>query len=453
MKRILLLLVAVGRLLVGAAQSQPTQQTKPSELKYSFGPEGKFYFKATAVNQAWLRYTWNNPGTTIGGTPQFQSYPLVGRPEAQTFDIGLRRTRIQLFGQLSEHVFFYAQLGQNNFSYLAPRKFGFFLHDAVSEYYVNKHLSWGAGLTGWTGFSRFSSPGVISILGADAPLFLQATNDANDQFLRKLSTYIKGKIGNLDYRVVLSKPFDIASALNNPTAAIIGNDSKFSLRPPKWQGSGYINYQFLDEESNLTPYQTGTYLGTKRVLNIGGGLEYQPKAMWNLNGTDTIEHAMLLAALEVYYDAPLNTEKGTAVSVYAVVTHYDFGPRYIRAIGVMNPADGTSNTELLPGSFGNAFPMIGSGNSGYIQIGYVLPHNEGKTRLQPYGSCQYSRYEKLKDPMLMWEGGVAVLFNGHSNKITIGYQNRPVFGKDNASEMVQNTRKGMLVVQYQAAIF
>lgn len=454
MKYFFLFLLVTGCQFFPIAQAPPTvPSVKPPELKCVFGAEGKYYFKATAVNQAWVRYTWNDPGTTVGGTPQFQSYPMAGRPEAETFDIGLRRTRFQLFGQLSEHLFMYIQLGQNNFSYLAPRKFGFFLHDAVSEYNVNKHFSLGAGLTGWTGFSRFSSPGVISLLGADAPLFLQATNDANDQFLRKLSVYMKGKLGRWDYRIVFSKPFDVASSLILPTVPIIGNDSKFSLRPPKWQSSGYINYQLCDEESNLTPYQTGTYLGSKRVFNVGAGWEYQPDAMWNLEGTDTVEHAMLLAAIDVFYDVPINKERGTVVSIYAVATHYDFGPRYIRTIGAMNPADGTSNALLLPGSIGNAFPMIGTGNSIYLQAGYILAHKEGTSCMQPYGNIQFSRYQKLIEPMITWEAGSAFLFQGHNNKVTIGYQNRPVFAKDHAGNMAESTRKGMLVLQYQAAIF
>jgi hypothetical protein len=272
--------------------------------------------------------------------------------------------------------------------------------------------------------------------------------------LRKLSAYAKGKLGKLDYRVVVSKPFEFVSSLSNPASALIGADSKFSAASPKVQTSGYFSFQFFDQESNQTPYQQGTYLGTKKVFNIGAGYQYQPKAMWYTSGTDTVYHAMTLASVDVYYDAPLNADKGNAISVYAVATHYDFGRNYIRNIGVFNPADGTLNGKVLPNGFGNSFPMVGTGNSLYAQVGYLLAkstNHPSLPRFQPFVTAQYSMYEKLKDPMLMWETGVAFLFDGHRSKLTIGFQDRPVFEKVNA-DYLQTTRRGMLVAQYQVGI-
>jgi hypothetical protein len=42
-------------------------------------------------------------------------------------------------------------------------------------------------------------------------------------------------------------------------------------------------YQFFDQEDNLLPYTTGSYLGKKKIVNLGAGFIYQPDAMWNLN--------------------------------------------------------------------------------------------------------------------------------------------------------------------------
>jgi hypothetical protein len=126
---------------------------------------------------------------------------------------------------------------------------------------------------------------VASFLAYDAPLYQQSTNDATDQFLRKLSVYAKGKLGKLDYRLVLSKPM---IAQKSAAVGPLNTNSDFSMKPPKLQGSGYLMYQFLDEESNLTPYVTGTYLGKKKVFNIGAGFQYQPDAMWHTTATDTV---------------------------------------------------------------------------------------------------------------------------------------------------------------------
>jgi hypothetical protein len=131
MKRIFLL---IGVSLLFAYQS--TAQTKEvSEMKVKLNEEGSHYLKATFLNQVWLRFDQSNPGTRV-----------LGEPVNNTFDIGLRRTRIQFFGQLTDHVFFYTQFGQNNFNYLAGqnatntgnRKFQVFFHDALSEYKVWK---------------------------------------------------------------------------------------------------------------------------------------------------------------------------------------------------------------------------------------------------------------------------------------------------------------------------
>ncbi len=68
-------------------------------------------------------------------------------------------------------------------------------------------------------------------------------------------------------------------------------------------------YQFLDEEANQVAYTQGTYLGAKRVFNIGAGFEYQDKAMYRLNGSDTVRSSLALFAVDIYYDAPINEDK------------------------------------------------------------------------------------------------------------------------------------------------
>jgi hypothetical protein len=99
--------------------------------------DGSHYIKFTLTNQVWARYNQSNPGSTVFGTPK-----------AETFDIGIRRSRIQLFGALNKRAFVYVQLGMNNFNQLSDRKVGLFFHDAIAEYSIVKDkLSIGGGLT------------------------------------------------------------------------------------------------------------------------------------------------------------------------------------------------------------------------------------------------------------------------------------------------------------------
>ncbi len=193
-------------LVVAMACSNAGLHAQSKEIRYNFDQEGKTYLRFTLLNQVWVRWNQNNPGSLIAGDPA-----------STTFDIGLRRTRMQVYGQVSDRVFVYTQFGMNNFNALSARKTGAFFHDVTAEYQIDKRaFSLGAGLTGWGGMSRFSSPSVGTILGLDAPLFAQATNDVSDQFLRKLSIYAKGKLGKLDYRVAASNPMEISKASSPP---------------------------------------------------------------------------------------------------------------------------------------------------------------------------------------------------------------------------------------------
>ncbi|MBC8153068.1 MAG: hypothetical protein H7Z72_09165 [Bacteroidetes bacterium] len=67
-------------------------------------------------------------------------------------------------------------------------------------------------------------------------------------------------------------------------------------------------YQLLEQESNLTPYLTGTYLGKKKIFNIGVGFQYQRDAMWHWNNgvnKDTMFQNMLHYAADIYSDQPV----------------------------------------------------------------------------------------------------------------------------------------------------
>ena len=59
-------------------------------------------------------------------------------------------------------------------------------------------------------------------------------------------------------------------------------------------------WQFLEKESNQTPYMIGSYLGKKRVFNIGAGFQYQKDAMTYRNSkTDSIARYKPLQQISV----------------------------------------------------------------------------------------------------------------------------------------------------------
>jgi hypothetical protein len=102
---------------------------------------------------------------------------------------------------------------------------------------------------------------------------------------------------------------------------------------------------------------------------------------------------------------------------------------------------------------GSAFPMIGTGQTFYLQGGYLFKDslfNKFGT-MQWYASIQSSKFERLTSTMNVYETGINFLIKQHQSKITLAYQSRPYF-KYNANKLgeeVKSARRGMLVCQYQ----
>lgn len=438
-------LIAVVLLSLNAtaqkAKIRDTSRVVIPELKVKFNSSGTHYFKSTILVQNWARYSEMNPGTTIDGTPK-SAYG----------DIGIRRWRVQAYAQLTDRLFLYTQFGQNNLGFLAKRHTGAFLHDAVTEYKAASWFYMGGGLTGWSGMSRFSSPAVASILTLDAPLYQQATNGVNEQFVRKLSVYAKGDIHRLNYRVAIASPM---STLNSTvTIPPISVTSNFSTEPGYMQTNGYLMWQFFDKETTTVPYMTGTYLGKKKILNLGFGWVHQKNAMWHVNElADTVRTDLLLLGVDVFADLPIG-RKGAAFTAYVAYNNFDFGRDYIRMNGAMNPGNGVDVDASLNGP-GVNYPMIGTGDIVFAQVGYkfrndLLPDNG---TLQPYASVQYSNFEGLDDAAIVYEAGLNWLIHGtHTGKVSLGIQSRPVFETtiSGAREIVMY--KNMYVLQYQISL-
>ncbi|GAB2491147.1 hypothetical protein [Algoriphagus taiwanensis] len=430
------------RAVILSSQAQGDQ-----EVKLYLNSEKTHWVKGTGLGQIWVRYTDLNPGSTVFGTPK-----------DEVFDVGLRRVRYQVMGQITDQVFVYTQFGINSFGSLSGRKPGLFLHDVTAEYaLIPGKLSLGAGLHGWNGTVRYSSSSVGSILGLDLPYIEESTNDLTDQFVRKLGVFAKGQLGKLDYRISASNPFPIQTALS-PVPTLpedVSQIAYYSKSAPAINYQGYFFWQFLDKESNQLPYMTGTYLGKKRVFNIGGGFSTQDHAVEYREsvGEPVIQQASRQFGLDVFYDTPIDKEKGTALTAYAAWIDYDFGPNYLRAAGAMNPANGINEQGTFNGP-GNNIPLIGTGKVYYTQFGYLMKKDLlGKLgTLQPYGQFTLSDYERVETPISTYAIGINWLQAGHRSKLSLDYQSRPILVEGTGEKLVldsANPRKGMWVMQYQ----
>lgn len=458
---------------------KPEPKKDKNALKFNLNDDGSHYFQATFLNQTWLRFNESNPGTTT-----------FGKSTPNTFDIGLRRTRIQLFGQINDRAFIYFQFGQNNYNNTfasAPtavtngttttyiygnRKLAPFFHDALCEFKVSKknQLKLGGGLTVMNGLSRFSQPSIGTIMTMDVPVFLQYSVDQIDQFDRRLAVYARGQVGKIDYRLYAANPFPIGSNGTAPSA--IGKNATF-VNVASYKGSngpgisnqygGYVAYNIFENEGHVTPYMTGTYLGSKKVWNVAMGGVYQKNATWYLsqNATgayvDTTFANMIHWSFETYLDMPLNKEKGTAISAFAGYYNMNYGYKYLRYNGIMNPSTASTATNMVQSTaYGNAYPMFGSGQNLYAQIGYLLPKKllgENNGQLMPYASAQYADYYGLHNKaMVVYDAGVNWFIKGHQSKLSLNYENRPTFYLDANKDPQRGVRKSSVVLQYQIFI-
>ncbi|MGB8330521.1 MAG: hypothetical protein WCE62_10370 [Polyangiales bacterium] len=418
------------------------------KLQWALNKDGTRYFRMEFWLQVWTRAIQLNPGTVLYNTGDDPETPEVeGDKPAWYGDVAIRRARALFFGEIFPRVLLLMHFGINNQTFRRSNfKETFFFHDLWAEFAaIREHLYIGGGLIYWNGISRMTNASTITFLTMDAPISNWPTIEETDQFARQLGLYAKGKANLFDYRVAVTKPFQ--SSVN--TVTTMGNYNPYS---DKWAYAGYFQLQFWDIESNVLPYTTGTYLGTKRVMNLGSGFYSQPKGIAYLDANgDVKEQALTVASADFFVDLPLKAEHGGAITAYGAYYWLDFGPNNLRNIGIMNPgAVGSGIQPSPPGSGpGNQYPMLGTGNTGYGQLGWLMPWKIKILRFQPYILSQMSKFDGLNDMMVQFAVGMNMFIYGHNAKVTLEYRNRPIF---DAARSVESRAGNAFILQMQLAI-
>ena len=415
-------------------------------MKVNISPDGSKYLRFLTWTQVWAQYNENNSNTLRND-----------KPTNDQLTIDMRRVRLIMLAQLNPRFLTYIDLGMENQSAVSGgvpndatgpgKRPQVYVHEAVAEYKVNKYLSLGGGLNYQVGISRMTAASTATMLTYDIPVVNFPTLDQTDQFGFFLGVYGKGRIGGFDYRLAIDDAFRNNTASTPQTLRT--NAAQFSPRNANKIYQGYFSYSFFDKEPNLFPFSTGTWLGTKKVLNIGAGFHYNAEGTYSRNSaypalpptgfdpfSTTTTHDIKLFGADVFYDAPIDTTTNTALTLYGVYYNYDFGPNYVRNAGLINPGNGILAGSTGPASLtGNALPLIGTGHSYYAQAGLLLPQNllGSKARLQPYVAYLRNSWEGLHDTsgnrkeVNVYDAGLNLLLDGHNAKITLNYRARPDF--------------------------
>lgn len=442
-----------------------------SGLKVNLDKDGKKYVRFIIWNQIWMRSTQNNPGTQVNG-----------ETKSNTWDIGARRLRFLAYAQITPRYLILTHFGINNQSFATGGASGsagtggyglgkkpqLFFHDVWNEYALvptvnpktnkkNKYnLYLGAGLHYWWGISRMSSASTLNFLAIDAPIVNWPLVEFSDQFVRQFGFYAKGKLGKLNYSMHLNKPFATNLTPSNPDAVkgAVAVDNNGDAKPAL---GGYFDYQFLDQESNVLPFRVGTYVGTKKVFNIGAGFYHQNNGTLSkpsASSTVTNKHAITLLGLDAYVDMPVgNKKKNTAITAYSVYYDYNFGPNYLRTVGIMNPSAGFDPAfdvaKRSMNGAGNGRMFVGTGSIWYTQAGILLPKGKNsKTRVQPFAAYTMKNFDALDQTGHYFDIGTNFFIDGHHAKLTPQYSTRPLYYNQNGQRKIDGS-KGEFLLQFQ----
>ena len=420
--KFILLFLAAGLVLNAQEKKSPNEILK-NGIKFNFTEDGKNFAKIGIGAQIWARYTDLNPGTKGADD----------KPLSNDFDVSLRRTTFSFLTKFDRFTFFSMigvcsqpntkSIGKYNAS---GKNAEFFLYDVWGSYNIlPKYLTMGMGLNMYNGLSRYSSATSSGSLSADVPTIATTGLLTNYQSARQLGIFATGKFGKFDYRISLAKPF----IANTENATNPNTNCAYETETNNIGFKGYFTYQFWDQESNEMPFTKSTYIGTKKVLNLGLGFDYHPESTTTFQeGTQTDINDKKHFAIDLFMDLP--TANNAAITFYAAAFKFDYGPNYLISYGVMDTYGG-----------GIAEPQHGTGNAYNTQIGYLIPNkNKDAVRIQPYYTFTCRDFDALNNKALHHNIGSNFYFAGHKAKFGLEYQIRPVFDGQNLE-----TYKGMII--------
>lgn len=326
-------------------------------LKIKFDDTGKKYLRL--ISWAQVQASYNNDAA----------------PTASKTSFNLRRARVLMFSQITDKFLLLTHFGLNslNAGSISPTGNGvgskLFLHAAWAQYNLGKNHAVGGGLHYFNGISRLNNQSTLNMLTLDNNRQSWSTLGLSDQFARHIGLFMKGKFGKLQYRVAINDA--IANSLDARPAvggeAVYGGVNLLGTKDAGKTFAGYFEYHLLDEESNFLPYKVGTYLGVKKVFNIGAGFFLHPSGSVKMESGNLVGEDVSIFAIDAFYDAPLGDD-GSALTAYATYQSNNYGQNYL-------------------------YSAYGTGSMVYSHVGYVFAGDKTKTRFQPYLSYGSNSYD------------------------------------------------------------
>jgi len=354
----------------------------------------------------------------LWGQAWFQDYE--GHNQNDGFSV--KRGRVLMYSQLNDRFLILTHFGVNGVNTNNMTSVGksddvqLFLHEMYVQYKVfNKYLNIGAGIHNWGGISRLNGQGTINMMTLDNNRSSWSTLGLSDQFANHLGVFFNGAFGRLNYRLNVSDAL-VKTADGNSQTVLLPNQEKYLgkalLDKGKYAFSGYFDYQLLDQENLTLPYRVGTYLGGRKIFNVGAGFFAQPNAIAKADALGNLSSKNVTHLnVDAFYDSPIGSNNA-AVTAYAQFQNSKMGDNYVQG------------------------DIVGNGNQFYGHLGYLIGKkvNDGvhkyRNRWQPYVAYSYRDFTALPKVAQDYRVGCNFYLDGHNAKITAEYQNSPHLPKN-----------------------
>ena len=388
MKKLKLVLLSVFLLsfMFSFSQGSPNYD---GGFKVKFNDDGSKYLRIISWAQFQVVYTNDVP------------------EDVNNFGFNVRRARVLMFSQITDKFLILTHFGLNSLNSKTMSPTGqsegsqLFMHDVWGQWSLTKEHSVGAGLHYWNGISRLNNQSTLNMLTLDNNRQSWSTLGLSDQFARHVGIYFKGKFKKLQYQVAINDAITNGLDMRIPEnggPAIYGGKRILGSKEAGFAYAGYFEYNILDSESNFLPYKVGTYLGTKKVFNIGAGFFAHPNGAVSADNSGVLKGENIgIYALDAFYDAPIK-DNGSAITAYATYQWNNYGTDY-------------------------GYSAYGSGGMFYSHFGYVIPGDISKPRVQPYISYGSSSYDATSDNRNVFGIGGNLYLEGHNSKLTLEYKN------------------------------
>lgn len=246
-------------------------------------------------------------------------------------DFYIRRARILFGGTINKYVDFFVETDNPNMGkdkaitdnsgnvigYKSDNDTKTFIQDAWIRLKLAKEFNLVFGQI-LLPFSHNNATGATSLLGLDYNLTVVKFPPTSNFVWRDYGAEVMGLItlptGSLDYRLGI---FDGVETLVNPANNVaINKDDNYRI-------TGRIQYNLFDSEGF---YYKGTYLGKKKIVSFGAGIDYQKDAAADSYSSPTRVDDYKAWTVDMFIDYPLPSKD--VVTFEAGYINYDYGNLY-----------------------------------------------------------------------------------------------------------------------------